>query len=316
MEYRVLGKTGLRVSILGYGGSPLGDVFGVSDPGEIKKAVCCAIDSGVHYFDGSPPYGKDALAEIRLGEALKDGLRNKVIVATKVGQYNFGGVRTHDYSKAGVARSIEGSLKRLQTDHIDIYQVHDIHSTTAEEVANETIPALLKLRDQGKIRYIGITDYYLEMLKAVAEQVEIDTMLSFCCCDLVDTSLDEVLAPLAREKNIGLINASPLHMGLLVPKQKRLVDYGQEHDNKLTRAVARAARYCEENGTNIADLAMRFVYAYEAAATTLCGMSKVRNVERNLAAIGKKPDPELLSNVMGMISGAYDSEDPFGFVDD
>ena len=176
---------------------------------------------------------------------------------------------------------------------------------------------MLELKKQGKIRYVGITDYYLKNLKEVVEKTDLDTILTFCCYNLVDISLDKVLTPVIKKKNIGLINASPLHMGLLVPKQKRLADYGQEHNNNLSRAVAKAARYCEENGTNIADIAMRFVYEYKAAATTLCGMSRTKNVQRNMEAIGKTPNPAILSYVMRIISESYDPEkDPFGFSDE
>lgn len=310
MEYRILGKTGLRVSILSYGASPLGDVFGAADVKEIHAAVHFAIDQGVNYFDVSPYYGKDALAEQRLGEAFDNGWRKKIVLATKAGQYSDGGA-AHDYSARRIAASIEESLKRLRTDYIDVYQVHDIHFTTAEQVVNETLPAMLKLKQQGKVRHIGITDYHLDRLKAVMEQADFDTVLTFCCYNLVDTSFDTVLAPLAKARNLGVINASPLHMGLLVPKQKRLA--GQAPTNALSRAVAEAARYCEENGTTLDDLAMRFAYTYQGVATTLCGMSKRKNVERNLVAIGKPPDPALLSRVRRTIAEAYNAaRDPFG----
>lgn len=314
MEYRILGKTGLRVSILSYGASPLGDVFGTTDVKEIHAAVHFAIDQGINYFDVSPYYGKDALAEQRLGEALDNGWRKKIILATKAGQYSGSGA-AHDYSAKRITASIEESLKRLRTDYVDIYQVHDIHFTTAAQVVNETLPAMLKLKQQGKVRHIGITDYHLDRLKAVAEQADLDTVLTFCCYNLVDTSFDTVLAPVAKARNLGVINASPLHMGLLVPKQKRLA--GQSPVNALSRAVAEAARYCEENGTTIDDLAMRFAYAYKGVATTLCGMSRRKSVERNLAAVGESLDAALVSRVVQIISEGYDpAHDPFGLTDE
>jgi L-galactose dehydrogenase len=315
MEFRTLGRTGLSVSVMGFGASPLGDVFGVVDMAEITSAVHCAIDNGINYFDVSPYYGKDALAEERLGKALEGGWRNRALLATKVGQYNWGGVKTNDYSERSVFDAVEGSLRRLRTDRIDVYQAHDIHFTTTEQVIGETLPAMRKLQAQGKIRYIGITDYQLEILKTVLEHAEVDTVLTFCCCNLIDTSFDAVLAPMTEAKRIGVINASPLHMGLLVDKPRQLLAYGQTHDNPLTRAVARAAALCAERGTTLSDLAMRFAFAYPGTATVLSGLSKRRNVERNLAAVGKTPDPDLLGRVRKLLVEAVDPGDPFGFKD-
>ena len=316
MEYRILGKTGLSVSVMGFGASPLGDVFGVVDAAEATDAVHCAIDNGINYFDVSPYYGADALAEERLGQALAGGWRERALVATKVGRYKFGGVTTSDYSERSVFQSVEGSLRRLRTDRIDVYQVHDIQFTTTERLVNETIPAMRKLQAQGKIRHIGVTSYYPEPMMAVVEQSDIETVLMFCRCNLVDTSFDDALAPLTKRKNIGVINASPLHMGLLVDKPRRLVEYGQVHDNTLTRAVARAAALCAQRGTSLSDLAMRFAFTYPGVATVLSGLSKRRNVERNLAALGKTPDADTVAVVRKMLTEAVSPEDPFGFRDD
>jgi len=186
LKYRTLGKTGLKISVLGYGCSPLGDLFGRGDMNEIKAAVAEAVERGVNYFDVSPYYGVDALAERRTGEALSGGLRQKVILATKVGQYCWNGEDSHDYSAKNVIASVEESLQRLKTDYIDVFQAHDIHFSSTEQIVQETIPAMRKLQQEGKIRFVGITDYGLQVLKAVVDRTEVDTVLSCACYNLID----------------------------------------------------------------------------------------------------------------------------------
>jgi L-galactose dehydrogenase len=216
MIYRSLGKTGLNVSIVGFGASPLGHEFGAIDPQQGKRAVHAAIDYGINYFDVSPYYGR-TLAEIRLGEALA-GRRHQVLLATKAGRYDKDLATGFDFSAARITHSVEESLQRLQTDVIDVFQVHDVEYASREQIIHETIPAMEQLKKAGKVRFIGITGYPTHLLKEVAVQVEVDTLLSYCHYNLMDTTMLPVLGPVACQKNMGLINASPLHMGLLTDR--------------------------------------------------------------------------------------------------
>jgi L-galactose dehydrogenase len=293
MIYRKLGKTGLRVSILSYGASPLGNEFGTADPNEGKRAVHYAIERGINYFDVSPYYGR-TLAETRLGAALA-GYRDKVFLATKMGRYD---TDVFDFSAGRVVTSVEESLRRLQTDYVDVFQVHDIEYSRKEQIIDETLPAMFKLKEAGKVRFVGITGYPLGILHDVAEAIEMDTILSYCRYDLMDTAMDDLLTPLAQRQGIGLINASPLHMRVLTeigppdwhPAPKRVLETGQQ-----------VTEFCRSQGVDVADLAMQFVLQHEAVATTLVGMSKVRSVERNLRSVGVAPDPGLLAAVLKMI---------------
>jgi L-galactose dehydrogenase len=293
MLYKTLGRTGLKVSVLGYGASPLGNEFGVADPKEGTRAVHHAIERGINYFDVSPYYGR-TLAETRLGEALA-GRRDRVLLATKMGRYD---VRSFDFSAGRVVRSVEESLRRLQTDTLDVFQIHDIEYGEKEQIIGETLPAMFKLKEAGKVRFVGITGYPLGMLRDVAEEVELDTVLTYCRYNLMDRAMDDILTPTAKQKKIGLINASPLHMRVLTekgapdwhPAPERVLQVGQQ-----------VAEYCRGQGVDIADLAMQFVLQHDVVATTLVGMSKVRSVERNLRSVGVAPDPELLAKVLEMI---------------
>jgi L-galactose dehydrogenase len=150
-EYRRLGHTDLAVSVLGFGASPLGDVFGTIDPAEGRRAVHFALESGINFFDVSPYYGL-TLAESRLGEALA-GNRDKVVLATKCGRY---GPDRFDFSEKRVAASIDESLKRLGTDYVDLLQAHDVEFGDVQQIMHETIPAVRRIQEQGKARYIGI----------------------------------------------------------------------------------------------------------------------------------------------------------------
>jgi L-galactose dehydrogenase len=269
MEYRTLGKTGMEISIIGYGASPLGNVFGETDEAEGLRAVHYAIDHGINYFDVAPMYGV-TLAETRLGKALK-GRRDKIFLATKCCRYD---IDKLDFSTKRVLESIDESLQRLQTDYVDVYQVHDIEFGDKEQVINEAIPAARKVQESGKARFVGITGLPVRYLRHVAELIEVDTILSWAHYDLLEDEMDSVLTPLANQKGIGLMNASPLHQRAL----------------------------CREYGVNIADVAMRFALDYPHVATTIVGMSKLRHVEQNVKVLDFENDPELLAEIEKLVA--------------
>ncbi|KAA8536326.1 hypothetical protein F0562_028804 [Nyssa sinensis] len=168
LERRDLGNTGLKLSCVGFGASPLGNVFGpISD----HDAIACvreAFSLGINFFDTSPYYG-GTLSEKVLGKSLKAlGVpRNEYIVATKCGRY----VEGFDFSAERVTKSIDESLERLQLDYVDILQCHDIEFGSLDQIVNETIPALQKLKETGKIRFIGITGLPLEIFTYVLDRV-------------------------------------------------------------------------------------------------------------------------------------------------
>ena len=191
MIYRELGKTGLKVSALGFGASSLGGVFHDFEEAKGIKAVFAAIDAGINLIDVSPYYGYYK-AETVLGKALKDIPRDKFILSTKVGRYGEDGHNTWDYSADRVTRSVYESMERLNIDFIDLINVHDIEFADLRQVAEETLPALVRLREEGVVKHVGITDLQLENLQWVVEHVPagtVESVLNFCHYCLNDDKL-------------------------------------------------------------------------------------------------------------------------------
>ena len=152
MIYRDLGKTGMRLSAIGFGASSLGGVFHDFEEAKGIEAVFAAIDAGVNFIDVSPYYGYYK-AETVLGKALKDIPRDKFFLSTKVGRYGEDGHNIWDYSAERVTRSVYESMERLNIDYIDLINVHDIEFSDLDQVAGETLPALVRLREQGVVKH-------------------------------------------------------------------------------------------------------------------------------------------------------------------
>jgi L-galactose dehydrogenase len=304
MRYRKLGRTDLEVSVLGFGASPLGDVFSVTDPVESNLAVHYAIERGINFFDVSPYYGV-TLAEQRLGAALA-GVRHKVILATKCGRY---GTDDFDFSARKVVAGVCDSLVRLKTDYIDLLQVHDVEFGDVDQIVQETLPALRALQQQGKARYIGITGYSLQTLVSIAKAAPVDSILSYCRYNLMVRDMDTILTPLVNQQSIGLINASPLHMGILSPCP---VPAWHPAPAAVRAAGRRANEICKAHGLPLTEVALRFCLAHPTVATTLVGMSTVNQVEENLRALEPGEDTGVIDEIVGAVGPNFNYVWPSG----
>ncbi|KAL2926794.1 L-galactose dehydrogenase [Bienertia sinuspersici] len=280
IERRELGKTGLKLSCVGFGASPLGKVFGDVSEDEAIATVFHAFNSGINFFDTSPFYGA-TLSEKVLGKCLKalDAPRDQYIVATKCGRYAEG----FDFSAERVTMSIDESLERLQLDYVDILQCHDIEFGSLDQIVNETIPALQKIKESGKARFIGITGLPLEIYTYVLDRVPpgtVDVVLSYCHYCINDSTLENLI-PYLKSKGVGVINASPLSMGLHT--ENGPPDW-HPASAAIKDACKAAAEYCKKNGKNISKLAMQYSLSNKDISTVLVGMSSVKQVEENVAA--------------------------------
>jgi L-galactose dehydrogenase len=304
MEYRKLGQTDLNLSLIGFGSSTLGNAFGDIDPAEATRAVHLAVDSGINFFDSSPYYGL-TLAETRLGEALA-GRRERVVLATKCGRY---GMDKFDFSAKRVIASMDESLRRLQTDYIDLFQVHDVEFGDVQQIIDETLPALRQLQQQGKARYIGVTGYPPKLLRRIAEATPVDSILTYCHYNLMNTDMDEVLTAFARENGIGLINAAALHMGILT--EQGPADW-HPAPPPVREAGKQAARFCRDHGVSISEVALRFCLDHPYVASTLIGMGTIREVEASLKLLRTPSDAELLRQLEAIVAPVFDYVWPSG----
>jgi L-galactose dehydrogenase len=304
MEYRKLGHTDLNLSVVGFGTSTLGDVFGNIDPGEAIRAVHLAVDGGINFFDSSPYYGI-TLAETRLGEALA-GRRERVILATKCGRYGFS---EFDFSAKRVIASMDESLRRLQTDYIDLFQAHDVEFGDVQQVIHETLPALRQLQQQGKARYIGVSGYPPKLLRRIAEAAPVDSILTYCHYNLMNTDMDGVLTAFTRERGIGLINASGLCMGLLT--EQGPPDW-HPAPQQVREAGRKAAEFCRQQGADIPEVALRFCLDHPYVSSTLIGMGTPHEVETSLKLLQSKTDKELLGKVEAILAPVFNYAWPSG----
>ena len=210
LKYNEIGKTGMKVARLAFGASSLGGVFHTINEKEAINAVFTAVDNGLNFIDVSPYYGHYK-AETVLGKALKDIPRDKYFLSTKVGRYGKDGVNTWDYSAKRATESVYESMERLNIDHIDLINVHDIEFQAAlpgglQKVVDETLPALVELRNKGIVSHVGITDLQLENLKWVVDHAPagtVESILNFCHFCLNDDKLNDYLGYF-EQKGIGV----------------------------------------------------------------------------------------------------------------
>jgi L-galactose dehydrogenase len=293
--YRSLGKTGLRVSSLGFGGSSLGGAFGPVDEGEAIRAVHAAIDAGINIFDTAPYYGATR-AESVLGKALAQTPRDRVVLSTKVGRYGER-LEDFDFSAERVTRSVDESLRRLGVDYIDIIQVHDIEFGDIRQILEETIPALKRMQSSGRVRYIGVSGFPLPLLLEVALESGVEVVQSYCHASLINTELTCIIPKLA-EIGAGILSSAPLAMRLLT-------DVGPPDWHPASREIrarcAEAAGYCRDRGGSISDLALYYSYHISGPHCTLLGISNCNELTRALAAIQTPPAAGLLENVLRIL---------------
>ena len=304
MNYNEIGKTGMKVSQLSFGASSLGGVFHSVKEADALEAVFMAVELGMNFIDVSPYYGHYK-AETVLGKALKEIPRGKYYLSTKVGRYGKDGVNTWDYSAKRVKESVYESMDRLNIDHIDLINVHDIEFQAdlpggLQKVVDETLPALCELRDKGVVSHVGITDLQPENIKWVIEHVPAGTVeatLCFCHYSLNDELLNDYF-DFFEQHNVGIINASPLSMGLL---SSRGVPDWHPAPKSLVEACQRAVAHCNAKGYPIEKLAIQYAISSPRIATTLFSSANPANVEKNWQYAEEPIDWQLVKEVQDII---------------
>jgi L-galactose dehydrogenase len=304
MQQRTLGKTGLKVTCLGFGTSSLGEAFRKIDHAEGIRSIRLSLELGINCIDSSPFYGVTR-SESMLGEALQGVKRESYVLITKVGRYNF---EEFDFSAKRVTASVDESLRRLRVDYVDAILAHDIEFGDAKQVINETIPALRKVQKTGKARHIGISGLPLVLFKRIADAVDLDLVLSYCHYGLNDSSLADYL-PYFRSKGIGVISASPLGMRLL--SEAGPPDWHPAPES-VKQACAKAAAYCRGRGENIEKLALQFALANGDIGTIMVGSANPEHMRRNIAWANQPLDRKLLAEVLEILKPAHNVTWPCG----
>ena len=303
MIYKQLGNTGLEVSNISFGASSLGGVFHEINEQEAIAAVHTALDLGINYFDVAPAYGATK-SETVLGKALRDIPRKSFFLSTKVGKNTAPGgygADTFNYSYDAIMRSVDESSARIGVDYFDILHLHDIEYNNREHTEwalLEGIETLQSLKAEGRIGAVGMGIYPVDLWERVIDEGIIDVGLTHNIYCLNDTRLLSLL-PKAKEKNIGLINASPFASGLLT--NRGAPDW---HPVSLEqrKIFTKAAEHCRKKGSDISKLAMQFSSQNPAVVTTMFSSANPDSVRRNVAWSNEPIDDELLKEVREILS--------------
>jgi aryl-alcohol dehydrogenase-like predicted oxidoreductase len=291
MQTRELGKTGVRFPILSFGASSLGQEFRRVTVDEAIRSVQVALDCGLNFIDTSPFYGR-GMSEVLLGVALREIPRDRYLLGSKLGRYD---LAHFDFSAKRVVESVDVSLHRLGVDYVDICLCHDIEFVEMQQIVEETLPALRKVRDQGKVRFIGISGYPMKIFKFVLEQTDLDVALSYNQYTLQNTRLADELIPCLKAKGVGIMNAGPFSARLLTnaPLPKWL-----KEPEEVKAAARRAAGHCARKGVDLAKLAIQFSISNPDITTTIAGSANPENI-RNWAKWAAEPiDEQLLAEVL------------------
>lgn len=293
MKKNPLGSTGLTVSEVAFGTSPLGELFGPLDEVDAIRTVHEVIDLGINIIDSSPYYGN---AEERLGKALTGGRRDKIVLATKAGRYGFD---DFDFTPQRIRRSFAESCRKLATDYIDIYQLHDIEFQPLDPIIHDSIPELLEMKEEGLVGAIGVTGYPAATITRMIEECDLDVTLTYSHATLIDGSLEGTVLPAAAAKGTGVINAAAVYLGLLTPGGSS-IDIDHPATPGAREAAAAMVALCRERGVNIAHLANQYSIQRSGGATTVIGTRKIEHVREAVEAASDPIDEELLATVLAL----------------
>jgi aryl-alcohol dehydrogenase-like predicted oxidoreductase len=294
MQTRVLGKTGLSLPILSFGASSLGQEFRSVTLDEAIRSVHVALECGLSFIDTSPFYGR-GMSEVLLGVALRGIPRDRYTLCTKLGRYD---LAHFDFSARRVAESVDVSLHRLGTDHLDIVLCHDIEFVEMQQIVDETLPALRKIQQSGKARYIGFSGYPQKIFEFICEQAPVDCVLSYNQYTLQNTRFADESVPYLKAKGIGAMNAGPFSARLLT--NAPLPAWLKEPEN-VKAAARRAAEHCARRGTDIAKLALQFSIANPDITTTIAGSANPENIRKWSQWAAEPIDPSLLAEVLEIL---------------
>lgn len=292
MEKRRLGNSNLMASVIGFGAWAAGKAgWGNVDEREIMEAIQTAYDHGVNFFDTAPFYGFGESERI-LGKALKP-VRDKVIIATKFGLvWNEKGDFVKDASRKNILREIDQSLKNLNTDYIDLYQVHWPDDQTPIE---ETMETLNELVEKGKVRYIGVSNFSVEQMEEARKYANVVSLQSLY--NLLQRDVEKAEYPYTEKNGMGFIPYSPLAQGLLTGKFTPPITLSSNDVRRQFNPLFQEGRF-EENLKKVekirtvaerynkptAQVAVNWLLAKPAVTTVITGAKNKEQIMQNIAS--------------------------------
>jgi L-galactose dehydrogenase len=293
VEKRTLGKTGLDLTTLSFGASSLGQEFRSVDLDEAFRSVHVAIERGMNFIDTSPFYGR-GMSEMLLGRVLPEISRDSYYLGTKLGRY---AGQHFDFSARRVEESIDISLERMKVDHLDIVLCHDLEFVEMSQIVEETIPALRKQVEKGKVRFIGVSGYPMKMFKYVLANAEIDVLLTYNHYTLQNDMALE-LVPICQEKGVGLMNAAPFSARLLTSAP---LPPWHKATPKVREIAKQAADHCTSRGIDIAQLALQYSLANPDFTTCVTGSANPQRVSQWIDWVESPMEETLLAEVQDIL---------------
>jgi len=312
IKKNILGKTGIEVSAIGFGGAPLGDLFEILDDQVCYDTLKNSYKNGINFFDTSPFYGF-GLSEHRIGNYLKSIRREDFILCTKVGRYMTpedpakinrgifkGGLNFSpnlDYSYDGVMKSFEQSLFRLGLSEIDICLIHDVDKWTHgedvkirfKEAMNGAYKALEKLRSEKVLKAIGVGLNESDMCARFAEAGDFDCMVLAGRYTLLEQGALDVFFPLALKKNIGIILAGVFNSGILIKGVNPNSTYNYAKiPNYIEKKYFEIDKICKEFNVPIGAAALQFCSANSLVSTMILGMDHPIQINENISLLNYK----------------------------
>lgn len=289
LEKRKLGRTAIEVTSLGFGASSIGAEFGQFDITKSLDAVRTAMDAGINLIDTAAYYGR-GMSEVLLGQILPAYRRDSLVVSTKLGRY---APKHFDFSAKRVAESIDVSLERMRLDYLDLVFCHDIEYADVQQVIDETLPALRRQVEKGKVRYVGISGYPMRNFQRV-----IPTGLLDCVITYNHYTLQNDMAlqwqGLAQQHGVGVINAAPFSARLLTDLP---LPVWHKAPDSVRAVAAKASAWCKARGTSIEKLALQFSVSHPGFASCLVGSAIPAEVSQWIAWIQEPIDQELIDGV-------------------
>ena len=270
-----VGQTDLYVSGIGFGSASIGTLYSDVSEAQAIETVHFALANGITYVDTAPLYN-ERLVETRIGLALESIPRERYVLSTKIGRPD--GTNAMDFSADGVKRSIEGSLKRLRTDRVDILLIHDPTPETYHAVLNDAYPVLADLRRQGVIKAVGVGMNYWELLVDFARDADFDCFILAGRYTLLEQGALKALNQFA-EKGISVFAAGIYNTGILT--HGAWYQYSPA-PREVIQKVSRLQAICDQFAVQLPAAALRFVSAHPAVTSLLVGAESPQQIAQNI----------------------------------